>query len=113
MSTHFQHFVVLGKRFDFDKEKFTEEWYETHTDFMNHIKAKPGDQIILFDGMNGNYVVFGEVIAIANAYEGLPITELEKPNDFILACKAMEMSEKLSEKIYGYELKYIVFTHWF
>jgi len=113
MSTSFQHFVVLGKKFEFDKEKFTEEWYEKHEYYMDHRKVKPGDFCIIFDGMNSRYVVIGEVISVANSYEGLPITELEMPNDFIKALKALKMSEMMNEQISGNELKYIVFTHWF
>ena len=62
------------------------------------------------DGMNGEYIVFGKVLAYGEEYEGLGFTVVETDNLYIDALK------KKVKKVLNYtpdtEPKVIAFTHW-
>ena len=119
MSVNATHYVVFGVVItdeiqvnDFFKIE------ESHLDFMEDYHDNPYDPKIIpnksginviADGMNGEYVVVGKILAKSNT--GLELIELN-PEILDIKDNYLELDETLGTNFRNLNFKYIVFTHW-
>ena len=84
MGTEYCTYVMTAARFTFEEfeEALGEDWaerFETYHDnpYKEHVGSHNGLTMIT-DGMNGEYIFFGFVMAKADQYSGLEVVDVEE-----------------------------------
>lgn len=120
MGVHATHYVVLGVVINKEKfkdfRKLEEENYEFFEQFDDNsyeekITSGPNNINIIVDGMSGEYIVIGKIIA--KGLDGLPFTTLDIDQKVVY--ETGKAIYELFEKFNYFEwvdVKYIAFTHW-
>lgn len=122
MSVREEHYVVFGVKLSVEeyKRRYVTEENEydddQHTSFEGYSDETELD--VIYDGMDGRYVVIGKEIVYANSYDGeaIPFTKLN------LTSKEKKSIAKELEKYFGITLEeqkdedmkpeYMAFTHY-
>ncbi len=104
MGTCQTHYVILGIRVPFAEREDLERFHDNG--YQSEIK---GPLSLVVDGMNGKYMIMGEILAKGLEHEGLPVTEYKHDES-----KAEKIGEQVCSLL-GIESRAAslhVFTHW-
>ena len=77
MSVSSETYVILGvnRIADYGADS---GWYERYESIMfDPHTVKIGDRGLLFDGMNTDYALFGQVLALGTEYDAMPLTQIK------------------------------------
>ena len=103
-------YVLFGVKLPFEDYR-SDEWYDKMTPYRDSAFKKVDNSLplnIVDDGMNGDYVFVGKVLARTDIYGDIEPTEISVPNK-------QEIEEKIEEllgiKTSDSEYKLWVFTH--
>lgn len=106
MSTRREEFVIIGVDIN---HLMNDDFYDAHEDYMRKKPAKE-ELFILYDGMNGQYCILGEVLAQGDEFEGLPLFQLDQKEQ-------NKIKKRVKEKVFKefkieIEPKIYIVTHW-
>jgi len=105
MSTSRRDYVMWAVNIGYDKVD-----YDDNEDVIEGLDGAPFDMV--YDGMSGNYVFAGKIIAESDEFEGFPVVELARPYaDLDKTAIATAVAERFPF-IKPTQFQIIVFTHW-
>lgn len=115
MSTTRTDYIILGYKLRYGF--FEDQGIDLDSAKYDDPTFWPDKYKIINDGMNGEYIVFGEVIQQADEYEGLEFYEAEAPGD-----DQLNAIDDMFRKLFGDAVffsisarptpKLLIFTHW-
>jgi hypothetical protein len=109
MSVSREEYVILGQLYEYTSEL---------SDKVDHInqynKDKVGDFMALVDGMNGDYIIIGMLLAVGDEYDGLSKV-ISFTSDELDEFKTEIVPEIAKLEIIGWSsipFKIHILTHW-
>lgn len=106
MSTKREEFVMIGVDIN---HLMNDDFYEKHEEFMRR-RPMQEELFILYDGMNGQYCILGEVLAQGDEFEGLSLFQLDQKGQNKI--KKRVKSNILKDFKIEVEPKIYIVTHW-
>jgi hypothetical protein len=106
MGTQRTDYLVWGVQLD--QSNFVYE------DFENEIDGSPDAEFdMIYDGMSGQYLIAGKILAASEPYEGLEFYDVD---DALLNLDKDVISSKVMSKVHSgmikSDFKTFLFTHW-
>lgn len=108
MGTRREEFVILGA--NIPKDKFEDSFYD---DYKQYFTKKIGETVYLYDGMNGEYFIVGEILARGDEYDGFQKTLFINLKDSKIETLKNKIQNLIKENFkIDVEPQIIVLTHW-
>lgn len=110
MSVNQDHYVIYGTKFNYEDFKHLGDKLN---EFEEKINDDSSNMILLVDGMNGEYVIFGKKLQKGEEYEGLELCSfsIEDLNLYEVEVKKAFVTYGLNQFLKENH-KLIVLTHW-
>lgn len=72
------HYVMIGVKLTPDDPAWPSDPYEDEDGWLAFIEGRPDVKLdCVYDGMCGEYLVLGEILASSSEYDGLEFTEID------------------------------------
>jgi hypothetical protein len=111
-------FIIYG--FKVNPEEISKRKIDLWSDLFRHYREGNKDipYVIVYDGMNEDYLVFGKIIQSTNDYDGIPLTKIsykdffnDDENDSLTDAFIDLFGEEIYDTLEEEDPEIIIFSH--